>query len=403
MSRLALAAALLLALQAWAAPPPPATEEVNALGLLTGARVVNEEGSPVDAAGKMLDGQLNTQYDPNLSENPPRVIQLAEPFDVTRLEVINSNDEESYPDISVKQLRVEHGPSPTGPWQPVVEWELPKGTTPHSKAVSLKRARYLRVTLLSNHGNATWVGLSELQAWGRRSEPRTVQFTGAWQTNYGEMRLTQTGRRITGCYGPSESKAGNYTVEGTLEGTVFFGLWHESRESSGDSTGTMAFALTQEGELAGVWGTGPTDRTSRWDGTRLPRATITCTKPELALREELKSKGRVVLHGILFDTGKDTLRPESTTVLEALAGAMKETPGVAYLIEGHTDDRGGEATNQGLSEKRAASVKRWLVGKGIPDKLLRTQGFGMSRPAMPNTSEAGRAANRRVEVVRAEE
>ena len=402
MSRLILAPALLLALQAWAAPPRAAAEEVNAVSLLTGARVLDEEGRPWDVAGTLLDGQPETQHEPGLSDNLALIIQLAEPFDLKRLEVINSNNEKDYPGISVKRLRVEHGPHPQGPWKQVLDWRLAKGTKPQSKAVSLKKVRYLRVSLLSNHGNESWMGLGELYGWGKRSAPRKVRFTGAWDTRYGELRLTQTGQRITGCYGASASKAGNNTVEGTLEGAVFFGRWREASDGTGDAEGTMVLALTQEGNLSGVWGTGPKDRTTRWDGEKRAKATITCEKPEEALAKELESKGRVVLHGILFDTGKNTLRPESTTVLEALATAMKRTPDT-YLIEGHTDDRGGEATNQTLSEQRAASVKKWLVGKGLPDKQLRTQGFGMSRPVMPNTLEAGRAANRRVEVVRAEQ
>ena len=61
-----------------------------------------------------------------------------------------------------------------GPWQPLAEWELEKGQQPQSKAVSAQKARYLRVTLVANHGNADWIGLSALRAWGRRSTPRTV-------------------------------------------------------------------------------------------------------------------------------------------------------------------------------------------------------------------------------------
>ncbi len=401
MFRLLLAPALLLTLQAGAAPRGVPTEEVNAAGLLTGARVVDEEGRPWDTGGTMLDGQLETQYEPGHSDNVPLILQLAEPFDVTRLEAINSNNEKDYPGISVKRLRVEHGRNPQGPWKQAAEWTLQKGSKPQSKAVSLRKVRYLRVSLLTNHGHESWIGLSELQAWGKRSARRKVQFSGAWDTRYGEIRLAQTGQRITGCYGPPESQAGNNTVEGTLEGAVFFGRWHEAYDGGGNE-GTLVFALTQEGELSGVWGTGPTDRNARWDGKKLPKATITCEKPEAGLAAELQSKGRVVLHGILFDAGKDTVRPESITVLEALATAMKQTPGT-YVIEGHTDDRGGEAANRTLSEKRAASVKKWLVRKGLPDTSLRTEGFGMSRPAMSNTSEAGRAANRRVEVVHAQQ
>ncbi|MFP2924952.1 OmpA family protein [Pyxidicoccus sp. 3LG] len=403
MSRLALLSVLLLALEASAAPPEPvpAAEEINALALLAGARALDASGQPTNEASGMLDGRLESQYDPRLTNNPPRVIEMAEPFDLTRLEVINSNDEKGYPGISVKTLRVEHGPRPKGPWQPLVEWELEKGQQPQSKAVSVKQARYLRVTLVANHGNAEWIGLSTLRAWGRRSTPRTVDFTGVWKTGYGEMKLTQTGQRITGCYGNTGSKAGNNTVEGTLEGTVFSGLWREASAGGSESSGPISFALTQEGNLAGVYGSGASESNARWDGKKLAKATINCTRPESALSAELKDKGRVVLHGILFDTGKDTIRSESLPVLEALAGAMKETPNVAYRIEGHTDDRGGEAFNKSLSDKRAASVKKWLVDKGIPDKQLQTEGLGMSRPAMPNDSEAGRAANRRVEVVRA--
>jgi hypothetical protein len=300
MSRCTLVAAFLLTLQALAAPPKAPSEEVNGLSLLSGARAVSEEGTITGLAPQMHDGELTTQYDPNLTQNPPITIELAEPFDLTRLEVINSHDEANYPGISVKQLRVEHGPGPGGPWKPLADWALEKGTKPQSKPVSATKARYLRVTLVSNHGNDTWVGLSELRAWGKRSTPREVRFTGAWYTSYGEMRLTQTGQRITGCYGTSELKAGNKVVEGTLEGPVFFGIWRETQDGGG-SEGTIAF------------------------------------------------------------------------------------------------------TNQKLSEKRADSVKKWLTGKGIPAKQLKAQGLGMSRPTMPNDSEAGRAANRRVEVVRAEE
>jgi outer membrane protein OmpA-like peptidoglycan-associated protein len=85
-------------------------------------------------------------------------------------------------------------------------------------------------------------------------------------------------------------------------------------------------------------------------------------------------------------------------VLQELARALKGPAGRRYLIEGHTDDRGGEAMNQELSERRAARVKAWLVEAGVDGERLETKGLGQTRPALPNDSEAGRAANRRVEV-----
>jgi outer membrane protein OmpA-like peptidoglycan-associated protein len=403
MSRLALLSALLLSLPARAASPSASSEEVDALASLSGARAVEADGKPSREASALLDDAPDTQYEPLVESLHPLVLQLAEPFDLTRLEVINSRDEEDSPGLSVKRLRVEHGPSHKGPWALVAELELEKGTQPRSLPVSVKKARYLRVTLLENHGNGQWYGLSRMRAWGRRSVARKIDFTGAWVTNLGQMRLRQVGQRVTGCYaGGTEGKVGLNTVEGTVEGSVFFGTWREAQEDATGYTGTMAFALTQEGDLSGVWGDDASgaERDARWDGTRLPKATLTCEKPEADLDEELARKGRVVLRGILFDPGKDTLRPESQPVLEALAAALEASAEETYRIESHTDDRGGEAFSQTLSERRAARVKAWLVDKGLPAERLQPRGLGMSQPTLPNDSEAGRAANRRVEVVR---
>lgn len=103
MSRLMLCcAALLLSFQARAAPAAPSAEEVNAIGLLTGARSLDANGEPSDQGRGMIDGQLDQQHDPGLSDNKPLIIQLAESFDLSRLEVINSKDEQTYPGISVK-------------------------------------------------------------------------------------------------------------------------------------------------------------------------------------------------------------------------------------------------------------------------------------------------------------
>ena len=403
MSRLVLVSALLLSLPVRAASRPASAEEVDALASLSGARAVDADGKPTREASALLDEQPETQYEPLVEGLQPLLLQLAEPYDLTRLEVINSRDEEDSPGLSVKRLRVEHGPGPQGPWALVAELELEKGAQPQSKPVSVKKARYLRVTLLENHGNGQWYGLSRLRAWGRRSVARKIDFTGAWATDFGQMRLTQVGQRVTGCYaGGTEGKVGLNTVEGTVEGSAFFGTWRESQKDATGYTGTMAFALTQEGDVSGVWGNDETGavRDARWDGKRLPKATLTCDKPEADLAEELARKGRVVLRGILFDAGKDTPRPESQPVLEALAAALQASPEGTYRLECHTDDWGGEDSSQALSERRAARVKAWLVDKGVPAERLQARGLGMSQPTLPNDSEAGRAANRRVEVVR---
>jgi len=119
------------------------------------------------------------------------------------------------------------------------------------------------------------------------------------------------------------------------------------------------------------------------------------------LAEELKSKGSVALHNILFDTGKASIKPESSNALSVIAEVLKTDPSLKLEIQGHTDNVGGAAANLKLSQDRAAAVKGYLVQtSGIAADRLTTSGFGDTKPVAPNTSEEGRAQNRRVELVR---
>lgn len=79
---------------------------------------------------------------------------------------------------------------------------------------------------------------------------------------------------------------------------------------------------------------------------------------------------------------------------------LKEKPDWKFSVEGHTDNGGGDAFNQTLSDKRAASVVRYLTSAGIDESRLSSKGFGLTRPLAPNNSEAERAQNRRVELVK---
>jgi OmpA-OmpF porin, OOP family len=120
----------------------------------------------------------------------------------------------------------------------------------------------------------------------------------------------------------------------------------------------------------------------------------------LELYDRLERDGRVATQGILFATGSDRLRPESTPVLNEILAMLQAHPDLTLQIEGHTDDVGDEAANQDLSERRAASVKAWLVESGGVDAgRLATVGFGESRPAVEGTTPEARAQNRRVELV----
>jgi len=102
---------------------------------------------------------------------------------------------------------------------------------------------------------------------------------------------------------------------------------------------------------------------------------------------------------VLFDTAKDDLKPQAQDSLTELATLLRDYPGHPITIEGYTDAVGNAASNQRLSERRAASVRDWLVSHGgAPAACVTTKGFGAAHPVAPNTTAAGREKNRRVEV-----
>lgn len=102
--------------------------------------------------------------------------------------------------------------------------------------------------------------------------------------------------------------------------------------------------------------------------------------------------------GILFAVDQATLNSNSKTNLDNLATTLKKYPDTKVVIEGHTDDTGTNEYNQTLSQRRASTVEQFLSNSGVANKRIRSQGFGEEMPAVPNTSAAARAQNRRVEV-----
>ena len=103
--------------------------------------------------------------------------------------------------------------------------------------------------------------------------------------------------------------------------------------------------------------------------------------------------------GILFDFDSSNLKDASKENIKKLAASLNQYPGTDIKIIGHTDNRGTETYNMGLSERRAAAVKAYAVAQGVPSSRLSTVGKGFSEPIGDNTTEAGRASNRRVEIV----
>jgi outer membrane protein OmpA-like peptidoglycan-associated protein len=114
--------------------------------------------------------------------------------------------------------------------------------------------------------------------------------------------------------------------------------------------------------------------------------------------EEVQKQLNDYARTILFDTGKSSIKAESTSVMVDIITILKEYPTAKFTVEGHTDSVGSNALNQKLSESRALSVKDFLVEKGIDSFRLSAVGYGEEKPIATNNTASGKAQNRRVEI-----
>ncbi len=120
--------------------------------------------------------------------------------------------------------------------------------------------------------------------------------------------------------------------------------------------------------------------------------------PEVSVPNDVVDQLSNYARTINFNTGQSSFKSDALPVLKAITAIIKEYPSAEFLIEGHTDSTGSEATNQRLSEDRANSVKNYLVENGVQASRLTTIGYGESKPIASNITVKGRAENRRVEV-----
>jgi OmpA-OmpF porin, OOP family len=117
------------------------------------------------------------------------------------------------------------------------------------------------------------------------------------------------------------------------------------------------------------------------------------------LERSIGESGSAAIYGVHFDVNSATLRPDSTAALQNVLALVNKNPDSHWVISGHTDNQGSAELNQRLSQARAASVITWLASHGVAPGRLTPQGFGPTRPVVDNATEAGRALNRRVEIM----
>lgn len=138
--------------------------------------------------------------------------------------------------------------------------------------------------------------------------------------------------------------------------------------------------------------------TPRGDKVDAQGCTIAPARTPPPIIGTLLEKKAVILEGVEFDVDKDTLRPESHATLDEVAASLRDWPEVRVEIRGHTDSSGSSAHNQGLSNRRAASVRTYLVSKGVDASRLEAKGYGEESPIADNATRQGKQQNRRVEL-----
>jgi len=118
------------------------------------------------------------------------------------------------------------------------------------------------------------------------------------------------------------------------------------------------------------------------------------------IEKGLAAQGHIAIYGIYFDTAKTDLKPESKPSLDQVAEFLKDDPTMKIHVVGHTDNVGGMDSNMALSQARATAVVAALVKQyGVPASRLNAAGVGPLAPVAPNTTDEGRAKNRRVELI----
>ena len=192
---------------------------------------------------------------------------------------------------------------------------------------------------------------------------------------------------LTGCADMSERQKG--TAQGAGIGAVAGAV---ISSVTGGNAGTGAAIGGVLGAVGGnLWSKRMEDRrTAMEQATRGTNVEVTRTADN-----QLKLN---IPNDISFDTGSATIKPELRAVLDPFANGLRDDPAARLTIVGHTDNTGSDAVNNPLSVDRATSVRDYLTARGISTSRIETYGRGEREPVASNSSEAGRAKNRRVEI-----
>ena len=275
-------------------------------------------------------------------------------------------------------------------------------------------ARFVRYTAKNNYGSPVNIFTKEFYGYGEQ-EPRSAipNVSGTYRMeSISELHLKQDGNSIIGCYAADEG-----IVEGTIDGrTMTLVASGKTERAKNEKSSFVAVNVVNGGKTLlstwWRWSATPTEKSYDrfYTGEKISDKIGNCPQiPDLDgaedvvksnLEKELEANGKAILYGINFDFNSDVIRPESKPTLDKVIAILQEKSGWKFSVAGHTDNIGGSEFNQTLSEKRAASVAKYLTDGGTDTSRLTSKGYGFSKPIAPNNSESERAQNRRVELIK---
>jgi outer membrane protein OmpA-like peptidoglycan-associated protein len=342
---------------------------------------------------------------------------------------VSSSPEADFQMIAALEIPSEYRPEslPSGRGGKRFDFSIPV-----SRKIS---AQYIRLSM-QGHGSFE---LRYFNAYGRFDQPVELRkdFSGIYSTHkfeqmeYGAPEadraislrdnyivLHQNEGQIQGCYVRTANRDVSkvLSVEGTFAGGAEGNLFRFVRTYNKDgNTRPGVITLSPDGKKAHLAMLNEIKPKDEYDGfyrlvlTRVSDQPIPCAasaeKEKTAaetMQEAIDKTGKVQLYGVNFDFDSDVLRPESGAVLDDVVKLAQANPSWKFEVAGHTDGRGTDTYNQSLSERRAASVVRYLSQAGVAASRLTARGYGKTRPLVPETNdnEAARAQNRRVELVK---
>jgi outer membrane protein OmpA-like peptidoglycan-associated protein len=410
-----LGAAFALFLPASAADAPPAATETNLASLAAGAWIVKRP-SEYDASWSahwLLDERSDSGWATRQGDVGPQeiVIELAQQSLVHSVEFDTAKvDGDAQGSRGAREISVEiSDQSAESGFDSAVEVRLePRKDHQRFEIASPRPGRWIRLRVKSNLGSKEYIELFEFRAFGDPigAPVSAPNVTGTWNTNFSTFHMVQQGAVLTGCY----EWRGGLVRDGGIEGRVARFTWVQDSSGGPLPYGPTFFAFSPDGkQFIGLWWyeTQTNKRGDVWVGTKVSDTVGTCPhwkgaeseSKQMAAQLERGEKARI--YGIHFDLNSDALRDDSKAALESIAKLARENPTWRFVIEGHTDATGSAERNTSLSERRAASVKAWLVKAGIAADRLEPKGFGATKPVASNDTGMGRAQNRRVELARA--